>query len=91
MWLRPGPRALTSFAIGSPAPQSRPADDQPIDPVAVERGLAYARAKRRARSEHKREAHRARIRFLFLLLGLVFLTLFISLSIWQKVQDVFGL
>jgi hypothetical protein len=66
-------------------------DDPPIDPDAVERGLALTRAKRRARIEHKREAHRARIRFLFLLLGLVLLTLIISLSIWQKIQDVFGL
>ncbi len=41
--------------------------------------------------EHKRETRRARIRFLFLLLGLILLTLFISLSIWQKIQDVFGL
>jgi hypothetical protein len=89
--LRGGPRALTSFAIGSPAPHRRPADDSLIDPLAVERGLAHARAKRRARIEHKRETHRARIRFLFLLIGLILLTLFISLSIWQKIQDVFGL
>ena len=66
-------------------------EDPPIDPYAVERGLAYARARRLARIEHKRETHRARIRFLFLLLGLVLLTLIISLSIWQKIQDVFGL
>jgi hypothetical protein len=66
-------------------------EDPPLDPYAVERGLAYARAKRRARDEHKRETQRAGIRFLFLLLGLVFLTLFISLSIWEKIQDVFGL
>jgi hypothetical protein len=50
--------------------------------LAFERGLAHARAKRRARIEHKREVHRARIRFLFLLLGLI---------LWQKIQDVFGL
>jgi hypothetical protein len=50
-----------------------------------------ARAKRRARIEHKQELRRARVRFLFLLLGLVFLTLFIALSIWQKIQDVFGI
>jgi len=84
-------RALTSFAIGSPAPHRRAPEDPPIDPVAVERGLALARAKRRARIEHKQEIRRARIRFLFLLLGLILLTLFIALSIWQKIQDVFGL
>ena len=83
--------ALRSFAIGSPAPYRRLADDPPIDPVAVERGLAHARARRRARIEHERELHRARVRFLFLLLGLVLLTLIIAVSAWQKVQDVFGL
>jgi hypothetical protein len=50
-----------------------------------------ARAKRRARIEHVRELRRARVRFLFLLLGLVLLTLFIALSAWQRIQDVFGL
>jgi hypothetical protein len=80
-----------SLAIGSPAPHRRPADDPPIDPVAVERGLARSRAKRRARIEHKRELRRARFRFLFLLLLLVFVVLFLSLSIWEKIRDVFGL
>ncbi|MEO8290292.1 MAG: hypothetical protein ABI649_04780 [Gaiellaceae bacterium] len=80
-----------SVAIGFPAPHRPPADDPPIDPVAVERGLAHARAKRRARVEHKRELRRARLRFLFLLLALVFLVIFLSLSIWEKIRDVFGL
>jgi hypothetical protein len=80
-----------SVAIGFPAPHPRPADDPPLDPLAVERGLALARAKRRARIEHKRELRRARLRFLFLLLLLVFVILFLSLSIWEKIRDLFGL
>ena len=84
--------SVNIFRPSGPQPRiGHRAEDPPIDPDAVERGLALARAKRRARIEHKREAHRARIRFLFLLLGLVLLTLIISLSIWQKIQDVFGL
>jgi hypothetical protein len=50
-----------------------------------------ARARRRARIEHQQELRRARIRFLALLGALVFLALFISLSIWEKIQAVFGL
>jgi predicted nucleic acid-binding Zn ribbon protein len=80
-----------SVAIGSPAPHRPPADDPPIDPRAVERGLARARAKRRARLEHEREQKRARFRFWFLLLALIFLVAFLSLSIWEKIGDVFGL
>ena len=60
-------------------------------PGAVERGLARSRAKRRARIEHKREQKRARFRFWFLLLALIFLVAFLSLSIWEKIGDVFGL
>ena len=55
------------------------------------RAAARARARRRARIEHQQELRRARIRFLALLGALVFLALFISLSIWEKIQAVFGL
>jgi hypothetical protein len=41
--------------------------------------------------EHQRELRRARIRFLFLLVGLVLLTAFIGLSIWEKIEALFGL
>jgi hypothetical protein len=41
--------------------------------------------------EHQQELKRARIRFLALVGALVFLTLFISLSIWETIRSVFGL
>jgi hypothetical protein len=50
-----------------------------------------ARAKRRARIEYSREKKRARVRFWVLLGVLVFLTLFIALSIWEKITAAFGL
>jgi hypothetical protein len=57
----------------------------------VPRAFKVARAKRRARIEHSREKKRARVRFWVLLGVLVFLTLFIALSIWEKITAAFGL
>jgi len=62
-----------------------------VDPSAVERRLRRERAKRRARIEHRREQRIAGLRFLVLIGALVFLTLFLSLSIWEKIRDLFGL
>jgi hypothetical protein len=71
----------------APAPQAAP----PANTGAYRRALKLARARRRARIEHQAELKRARIRFLALLLGLVFLALFIGLSIWEKIESLFGL
>jgi hypothetical protein len=46
---------------------------------------------RHALHEHQREQRLATIRFLALLGTLVFLTLFLSLSIWDTIGSVFGL
>jgi hypothetical protein len=82
---------LESAAIGSPAPKRPLEEEPPIDPTAVERRWVHARARRRARIEHKRELKRARIRFFVLFGLLVFVTLFLALSIWQKIEAAFGL
>jgi hypothetical protein len=66
-------------------------DDPPVDPYAVQRRLRRERAKRRARIEHRREQRIAGLRFLVLIGLLVFLALFLGLSIWEKIQAVFGL
>jgi hypothetical protein len=70
---------------------ARPAEEPAIDPRGYQRGLRRARARRRARIEHQREVKRARIRFLVLLGALLFLVAFIGLSIWEKIQALFGL
>jgi hypothetical protein len=80
-----------SALIGSPAPKRPALEDPPIDPTAVERRFAAARARRRSRIEHKRELRRARIRFLVLLGVLLFVTIFLALSIWEKIRAAFGL
>jgi hypothetical protein len=85
------PGSLESPPIGSPAPTRPAAEDPPIDPASVERRFARARARRRARIEHERELRRARLRFLVLFGVLLFVTLFLALSIWQKIQDAFGI
>lgn len=74
----------------SPA-QNRADERAPTDPRAYQTALRQARARRRARIEHRREIKRARLRFLILLLGLVFLTMIIGLSIWEKIETVFGI
>jgi hypothetical protein len=53
--------------------------------------LRKERAKRHALHEHQRERRLAGIRFLALIGGLIFLTLFLSLSIWETIGSVFGL
>ena len=79
------------MAIPAPAPH-RARDDEPsLDRFEGQRAVARARARRRAREEHQLELRRARIRFAALLGALVVLALFISLSIWEKIQAVFGL
>ncbi|MGH3005564.1 MAG: hypothetical protein ACRDOS_06625 [Gaiellaceae bacterium] len=71
--------------------QIRTAERAPTDPRSYDSALRQARARRRARIEHQREIKRARLRFLVLLVGLVFLTVFIGLSIWEKIEALFGL
>lgn len=80
-----------SGAIPAPAPHPARDEDAFIDPRAGPKAVARARARRRARLEHQQELKRARIRFLALLGALVFLALFISLSIWETIRAVFGL
>ena len=82
--------------MATPAPRRAkwedvPADDPPVDPYAVQHRLRRERAKRRARIEHRREQRIAGLRFLVLIGVLVFLTLFLSLSIWEKIRALFGL
>jgi hypothetical protein len=65
--------------------------ESPVDPFAVERRLRRERAKRRAWLEHQREQRLAGLRYLVLLGAVVFLALFMSFSIWEKIRTLFGL
>jgi hypothetical protein len=76
-----------------PASAPRPARPfrQARPPSPLERNVVRERAKRRARLEHQRELNRARRRFQVLLLGLLFVTIVIALTIWDQIQALFGL
>jgi hypothetical protein len=75
----------------APAPR-RDARGAPVPRASsIERAVSIHRAKRRARIEHERERKRARARFLALLLALLFFTAFLSLTIWDQIQALFGL
>jgi hypothetical protein len=73
----PGPHA---------SPSRRPAD-RPLGDSARVRACSGSPT----RIEHRRELRRARFRFLVLLGVLLFVTIFLALSIWEKVQTAFGI
>ncbi len=66
-------------------------DEPPIDPLAIERAYRFERAKRRARLERHRERRLAGLRFLAVVLTLLVLSVFLSLTIWEEIQRLFGL
>ncbi len=67
-------------------------EDVPVlDPSAIQRNYRRERARRRARVERRRETQHAHVRFWVVLAGLVFLVVFLALTIWQQIQQLFGL
>ena len=72
-------------------PIDAPIDPIPIDPSAVDRAYLQERARRRARIEHSRARRRAGLRFWIVLLGLVVVSVVLTLTIWREVERLFGL
>ncbi|MGH3131563.1 MAG: hypothetical protein ACRDNX_12150 [Gaiellaceae bacterium] len=66
-------------------------DAPPVDPFAVERAYRLERAKRRARLARTQARRRAGFRFFVVLMVLLGLSVFLSLTIWQEIQRLFGL
>ena len=66
-------------------------DEPPLDPSAVERAYRLERAKRRARLERKRERRLAALRFFTVLVALLAFGVFLTLTVWQQVERLFGL
>ena len=62
-----------------------------LDPVAVQRAYQVHRARRRAHRHRERETKRAHRRFWLVLLGLVALSVYLSVVIWHQVERTFGL
>jgi hypothetical protein len=62
-----------------------------LDPVAVQRAYQLHRARRRAHRHRRRETKRAQVRFWLVLLGLVGLSVYLSVVIWHQIERTFGL
>jgi len=62
-----------------------------LDPVAVQRAYELHRARRRAHRHRRQESKRAKLRFWLVLLGLVALSVYLSVIIWHQIERTFGL
>ncbi len=71
--------------------REREPETPPIDPYAIRRAYRKERARRRARVERQREQRLADLRFVAMLAALFALSVFLTLTIWQEVQRLFGL
>src|SRR3989337_1822721 len=82
--LRTTLRSMAEPATRSPAgdEDAPPSDPIPFDPVAVDRAYLQERARRRARFERSRARRRAGLRFWLVLLGLVAVSVLLTLTIW---------
>jgi hypothetical protein len=61
------------------------------DPLELHRAFRRHRRKRLARIEHRRELQRARRRFWILIATLFTLAVFLSVTIWEQIQSLFGI
>lgn len=78
--------------MAEPAARVRTRDDAPpFDPVAVDRAYLQERARRRARIERSRAKRRAALRFWLVLLGLIAVSVLLTLTIWREVERLFGI
>lgn len=68
--------------------ESAPPQD---DPRAVRRRVVLHRRKRIARIEYRREQKWARRRFWILVGTLILVAVFLSVTIWEQVQSMFGI
>ena len=78
--------------MARPARQTAELDEPPQhDQASVERAYQYHRRRRAARVERHREHRLARMRFWLVASFLVLLTLVIAVTIWDRVESLFGL
>jgi hypothetical protein len=69
----------------------RPKEVPPVDPTAIRRAYRLERAKRFARERRERERRLAGLRFWFVLVLLTSALLFLTLRVWNEVEQLFGL
>ena len=69
----------------------RPKEVPPVDPTAIRRAYRLERAKRFARERRERERKLAGLRFWLVLVLLTSALLFLTLRVWNEVEQLFGL
>ena len=68
-----------------------PPDVPVYDSGSVQREYRKQRAKRQARARRTRERRAANIRFWLIVIGLIALSVYLSIAMWHQVQRLFGL
>jgi hypothetical protein len=77
--------------VAEPARRPPEAEAPSFDRAAVERAYRLQRARRRARVARTRASRRAGLRFFLVLTALVALSVYLSLTVWRQVEQLFGL
>ena len=78
--------------MAQPAPRPEVVDEAlQLDPAAVQRAYQLHRARRRAHRNRRQETKRAKLRFWLVLLGLVAVSVYLSIVIWHQIERTFGL
>jgi hypothetical protein len=62
-----------------------------VDHEAVRQTVRFHRARRKARTEHRKRGRRAAIRFWVVLVALVGAIVVLSMTVWHEIQRLFGL
>jgi hypothetical protein len=74
------------------APVQEPPREVPVlDPRAVERNYRLARIRRRQRIERTMRSRHASVRFWAVLVILLSFSAYIGVTVWQEIQQLFGL
>jgi hypothetical protein len=69
-----------------------PASDIPfVDHEAVRQTVRFHRARRKARTEHRKRGRRAAVRFWLVFAALLVVSVVLSVTIWHEIQRLFGL
>ena len=82
---------LTLHAVEPQRPDVIPDDVPVVDHDAVRHTMLIHRARRKARTAHRRRTKRAGVRFWFVLLVLLVASGVLSVTIWREIQRLFGL
>ena len=85
-----GDTAYTSY-VGQETREVVPDEVPVVDHEAVRDTVRLHRARRKARTAHKRRTRRAGIRFWVVFVALVVASIALSVIVWQEIQRLFGL